>query len=65
MALKHYVEAVIIYKWWDINVFLLHLALDFEDEMEVSHSRNLQCICMPTSLLKYLFWNSFYFSVIF
>lgn len=42
MALKHYEEAVIIYKWWDINGFLLHLALGFEDEMETFHSANLQ-----------------------
>lgn len=51
MALKHYEEAVIIYKWWDINGFLLHLALGFEDEMEMSHSGNLQHLHMPTSLL--------------
>lgn len=66
MALKHYVEAVIIYKWWDINGFLLHLAFDFEDEMEVFHSRNLQHICVPTSLLSLsIYFEILYASVIF
>lgn len=66
MALKHYVEVVIIYKGWDINGFLLHLALDFEDEMEVSHSRNVQHVCVPTRLLSLsVYFEILYVSVVF